>query len=415
AGKTGGSASPEAPATKLVDSLAQGDPLALYGSLAPSEFQLFEPALKRLGEATVRDAHASADQMVQDLRGAVTVKVDGVETKTKQIVANEVERVTFTAGTVTFDGDADTIVDIVMDYLEDSYEGAIPRDQLVQARSDMRDRLDLPYTIDFADLRRQARESSAPIDGVSLVSVHEAGGWYVSPLMSYADLLTGAPSGRQSGRLGDRIVAAKASASPEAAAKDLTAAVLKAVNSGFSAQADIDAIAERLPLPERRLISVYGTAYGDGSRPSQTFTVASDEFSSTQQDGQARLRIDDLQIGAISEDQGLQLYNGITIKGLCATTHSEWVEYGSSYLDPYSDPQKQSSDSDPACLDASQAAKQLGLDRLSVIAVPEGGGWFVSPIATLADAATTVSDRLVKLAEAGKLEDTFRPENWQTS
>ena len=58
------------------------------------------------------------------------------------------------------------------------------------------DELDLPYTLDFAEIRRDARDYGGRFEGVSVVSVQEPGGWYVSPLMTAADYVYQSWGGR---------------------------------------------------------------------------------------------------------------------------------------------------------------------------------------------------------------------------
>lgn len=421
ASKIGGSATPEASATKLVTSLAQADSLSIYGALAPSEFKLFEPSAKKLSEVTVKGSEHSAEQMLSELRGAVTVTTKDLKTETDSI-AEGVERVTFTDGTITFSGDEDKVVDIVMGYAEESFGDTLSEEQLREAEEDLRDSLDLPYTVDFRELSSEMRGSG--LDGVSLVSVQEGGKWFVSPLMTYADYIYLSFANNSDGgaaKLGDRVVDGKPSKSPEDAAKDLTKAVVDGVNDGFRDRADVTAIAERLPLAERRLLSIYGTEtlpmmasgnpLGDGA-----LKVIEDSFSSEQKDGQARITIEKLALGVVSEDQGEQLFNGVTITGLCAETRSEWMapDYGSfDFSDGDSSVKYEKQDSTSSgCLDDSRIAKDLGLDGVDLIALGEDGGWFVSPLGTLADAMSIVTDRVVELAEDGRLEDTFSADNY---
>ena len=50
----------------------------------------------------------------------------------------------------------------------------------------------------------------------------------------------------------------------------------------------------------------------------------------------------------------------------------------------------------------------LGAGDVDLIAVREGGGWLVSPIATIADAASIAVDSFIPYYESGALDELFR-------
>ncbi|MBD3752726.1 MAG: hypothetical protein IE935_09935, partial [Micrococcales bacterium] len=61
-----------------------------------------------------------------------------------------------------------------------------------------------------------------------------------------------------------------------------------------------------------------------------------------------------------------------------------------------------------ACLDDPAWTDRLGAGDVDLIAVREGGGWLVSPIATIADAASIAVDNFIPYYESGALDELFR-------
>ena len=85
--KIGGSASPEAAATKLLHELSNQELFALYGSLAPSEFEPFEESFKRVTAISSKDADTSINDSIAELRKIVSINAEGVKTRNEGIVA----------------------------------------------------------------------------------------------------------------------------------------------------------------------------------------------------------------------------------------------------------------------------------------------------------------------------------------
>ncbi|MHA3685231.1 variant leucine-rich repeat-containing protein [Leucobacter sp. HY1908] len=397
AGKIGGSSSPEAAATKLLHGLTNQDLLALYGSLAPSEFAPFEEPFKRVAAISSKDADTSVNDSLAELRNAITITADGIETR-NEVIAEGVERVIFSDGSITFDGDSREVGRIVAQ-LTRAYDPDATSSSMRDLEYEIADELDLPYTLDFAEIRRDARDYGGLFEGVSVVSVQEPGGWYVSPLMTIADYFY-LDAGNSDYRLGNKIIEAKPSASPEQAAEELVSAF---IGDGFSG------IAPYMPLAERRLISIYGQFPGDPFNPSESgLEVYEQQFSAKVSGDRARLTIEELSIGAESREHGFDLFNGVTITGQCAEFRSEWT-YDDS--DSYYYEEWELRDSvDSGCLSDIPLASEFGFDEIAVIAVKEGGGWFVSPLATYADALSIVTERVAQLSEDGRLTDVIEEE-----
>ena len=403
AGKVGGAPTSEAAAVKLVEGIANQDLLSLYGSFAPSEFASFEEPLKRISSAGNKDTNTSIDQTLTELRSSVSIQVDGLETRSSSL-AEGVERVIFTDGTITFDGDAAAIASAVAQLALASTPDLSDSD-IEDIEYEIESGLELPYTLDFAEIRQEAQEYGN-FEGVSLVSVQEPGGWYISPLMTGADYIYLESSRYSDYRLGDEVISAEPSATPEAAAAAIVDAIMAPSQNMFTE------IAPHLPLPERRLVSIYGQGLFDSSmmsNPDHNFEVLEQRYSSAQNGGQARLKIEELSIGSESTSHGFNLYNGITISGLCAELSNQYAyDDSDSY---YYEEWKVEESNESVCLTDIPLAQELGLNELSIIAVKEGGGWFISPIATVADAASIVSTRVAELSESGELSELLRGED----
>jgi hypothetical protein len=403
--KLGGSATPEAAATKLLTSAAKLDPLALYGSLAPSEIAPFQDPLQQLSSTSQQGSDQSVERTLRQLGDAISISVTGIETQTETIAAG-VERVIFTDGELTVDGDEDRIVALVMDLLEE-YSWDATGDDLHYFEEELRENIELPYTVDFRELRREAQGSG--FEGVSLVSVEERGGWYVSPLMTQADYvyLTSLGYGGDY-TLGTEIIAGQGSESPETAAEDLVSSFVDAI---ARSDRDFEEVAAHLPLAERRLLSIYGIGGLNALPLSPIGSAASgieileQRYSAQREGSRARISIDALEVGKRTEEHGFSLFNGVRVEGLCAETSNEWVSDVSDSF--YYELWERQGGTSTGCLDDLPVAEELGLERLAVIAVEEQGGWYVSPIATYADAAAIVAERLQQLARDGELEDLF--------
>lgn len=383
--KVGGSPTPQAAATKLVDGLTTFDPLTLFGSLAPSEISGFSTATEQLLKTSVSgEREESLQQITERLKDSVSIKTERIQTEAEKI-ADGVESVTYTAGTITVDGDEDEVIDALLEFsaLRGELTGATSSDSLEYLEDSLRDSIDLPYVFDFEEMASE--RSSLPI---SVVTVKEGGSWYVSPVLTIANQ-SYEDSARYSdvGSLGRSVVEGISSDSPEAAA-DLADAVVNG---------DLDDIAAHLPLPERRLLSIYGPVIFDDMNIdgwNRELKLESAEFSAEREGSSARLNIDDLTVSG-------SLYSGSNDKmRLKFSDHCAELELDNSYQD--------NTRRVGGCLGDLVPRKiytELGIDQLAIIAVQEGGGWFVSPLATVADISAIVSARAAELAEAGELQD----------
>lgn len=428
--KVGGSPTAEAAAEKLITSANNLDPLALYGSLAPSEFALFETTSDALLELQSDENSQSTLELIENLEREIEVTTTTpLETSATVLVEDEVERVDFVSGVIEVDGDPDVVADVLMEFFapiaQAQAEGMgypITEDELDEMRLELADTLrgELPYAIDF---------SSQPF---SLVSVHEPGGWYVSPLMSVTDQIY-IEAGGMDEALGTEVLPAaeQGASSPDAAATGLTEAIFAG---------DYDAIVKQLPLAERRVASIYAPGFFSlsGYDPSElrfamediglTLDVAT--FTSAQDGSRGRIEVTELAFTSDSEDwyTGQIVEQRITVQGTCATVQGERPgdiyseEYNHYYEDwlrdldfpgSYSDYMAQHGlgGSEPfeetACLDEQPWFADLGVSEWRIIAIEEQGSWMVSPIATVADISSIVATKIQEAADSGRLNELF--------
>ncbi len=442
AGKIGGSSSPEAAAKKLVTGVANLDPLALYGSFAPSEFAAFEPASKQALETRTDKETKSAEELLSQLKSEVKVEItEPLETENTELVEGEVERVVFTSGEIKLDGDPTKVADAIFGFygpiLEaqaESYDYSLSKRDIADMRDDLEDELkdQLPFTLDFSDLS----DLGAPRDfELSVVSVREGGSWFVSPVLTFADYAH-LQSGNSDRELGDSIIEpAKNGAKSAAEAADLlTQAVF---------DADYDAIVEQMPLPERRFFSIYGKTFmiEDAFASMSEDSELSLEESKFKQKGDdpSRVTIDQLSFStsAYSWETGEDYKQNLSFedgkKGFCMTMEGKRPTYVDIY-DEYGDlfdawlddsttrlgfeewleskgygVEEMEEFSETTCLRDVPGINldALGVDEWAVIAIEEGGAWKITPLGTVADISAIITKKIAEAAEKGKLDSLF--------
>lgn len=435
ASKLGGSSSPAAATEKLLHGAADLDPLALYGSFAPSEFSSFETASQNLLDTRSDADSKNAEQFLDDLKRELAIdETERVEFSEQELVEGSVARVTAERGVLEISGDPDTIADVIMDFygpIAEAQSEAYGYELDTNGLRDMREGIarslgeTLPYELDFAELE------------LSVVTVKEGNGWYVSPILTLADLVH-RDSGASDRLLGDEIVepASDGSQHPAEAAERLAHTI---------ADGDVDAIVEQMPVPERRLLSIYGPSLGDslGIDPGSlrdaiddgSFSLDEARFAEYIDGDIARLSIDRLAFSTRQFDEwsGAELQQDIEITGSCVAVEGERLEYIDYYAEEY-DPlwEEWFSDrsfpgtfddwlelqgfelyeitdtSEEHCLaDELPALKRLGVEDWSLVAVKEDGNWMVSPLATIADIAAISTGRVSDAAKEGRLDTLF--------
>ncbi len=407
ASRLGGASSPEAAFTKLISGVESVDPLTLYGSFAPSEVGQLKDALTKLTSAVPGGDDGAIDiqTLLSDLKSSVTITTEDLTFDTEEL-ADDVARVTWTDGSITIDGDEQKIADALVEgyapamraqFEAYGYTDTEIDELLDEAKQSAADDLDLPYTLNADDV------DSDDGQGIALVMVDEGSGWYVSPMLSYADTVYRSLVAYDSsvGRLGDEVVAGASFSTPEAAAEGLTNAVV----SG-----DIENIAAALPLAERRLASIYGPALWDTvdySSALDDLRIDSARFSSEIDGDTARVSIEDLTIsgGAYSSSVEQDLYWSWTLSGTCANWTYEYPSSTYSYRYGYSYEVEQTTGS--GCAEDVPVLDRLGVADVDLIATKENGGWFVSPTATIADAASIMVDNFMEYYQDGRLDELF--------
>ncbi|WP_166785425.1 hypothetical protein [Cryobacterium cryoconiti] len=386
--KLGGAATPEAAVEQLLTGAADLDPIAVYGALSPAEIESLKAPLERLGDVKL-DADADDDTdykaLTEELIAEITISVTDLEFSVEEI-ADGVAAVSVESGELKMDGDPETIAGLYVDLVRPQltaqltdygYSKSEIKQELADARDSAEDELTdfLPYSLTAGEMADDLGRDP------SIVAVEEDGDWFVSPLLTLGETLYQTQSESDSSVTRGSLIApsdADSFATPEEAAEGFAEAIAAYVGDG-----EASGLAAALPLPERRLMSLYGDLFeydGYGSLTLAEFSVTS------KTDGdRARMMIDE----GIFEGDGSYLPDSIEIAGVCGTISAA------------------SSSSQTGCLDEIPGLDELGVADMRVIAVREGDGWFVSPLETLFDATAIAVDNAARLSDEGKLTDIF--------
>ena len=366
--KLGGAESPQAAVTQLVDGIADRDGVAIVGVLAPSEVQPFRDASEGVGDlaSSAADGETSVDlDKLRDAFDALDVDVSGLELDVEE-VDDGLAKVSLTDGTLTVDGDAGTITDLVLDafapVLEAVGQGELSgddRDQAVQQLDSA-----LPWSVDAAQL---TFETDAGTQEPFLMAVEEDGDWYVSPLMTIGEYITVAQGGTR-GAMPDPDAATYSS--PQAAGTAFVEAIPEVVGGDVSALTDV------LSVAERRFMSVYVEAWAQGYQGSDTvLSVGSATFTSTSLDDSHALLVPD-DVSLTGDGSTLSL------SGTCVTA-----------------------DGSKNCIEDVPGLVALGFGESGLVAVKEDGSWRVSALSTLAHLYGVVTEKALELQKDGSLED----------
>ncbi|MDO4241311.1 MAG: hypothetical protein Q4C71_02115 [Microbacteriaceae bacterium] len=384
-----GSATPEDAAHKFVNgflSFNQGD---IYKSFAPSEFKSFEDSLKKLSSTSLRKGGTNIDSLGNELSSSIKISTEDLKSEQTEVIPDQVTRVTFKSGKIKISADREKLKATINKFAEANYPSAGAAnptaivDQMFppgqsERTIDIVSYGDIPFggringVVDYSP-------DKAIIGEFSLVSVKESDGkWYVSPLMTIAEMMY-VQGGHDLKNLGTRIVDAADNSSPEQAIKGLAEAV--AAQSG-SWEGYIKNIAAQLPLAERRVLSVYAVNLKvsmDNRGSNGPPHVSSQRYSSERNGSTARIKIEEI---AFSSRNGNEK---MIIQGSCVEQKRR--DYFSRH-----------------CMKDIPMATELHLDKIAAIAVEENGKWHVSAIATAADVYATATNRLVELLESGEFE-----------
>ncbi|KAB1644438.1 MULTISPECIES: hypothetical protein [unclassified Pseudoclavibacter] len=382
----GGHSSPEAAAVSLIDGLSAKNPVKLLESVAPSEAAVLTPLVQQSAtHASDSGLGAEATDVLQSLQQVVQlidVEQKDVSTRQESIADDEVSKVTFVSGTLTVSTtDEDALAQRLAD-LSNSVAAMQGRPGRQTTPEQMQRQIDLPQTIDLA---KPDEHSTLPL---SMVTVKESGKWYFSPLLTAGEAALGSyneqhPSAQvQRGRVLSAAEAPGAS-SPEEALSTTTKAVVDAMQSGR-----YDDVAKSLPTAERRAFSLYGQPFAERlGRPSSSPQVRLGQTpgSSTVSGDQARVMPD----GYVLDFPMSGQYVRLEIRQLKVTMTVQGRPVTIDFGEP---PQ----------------AGELGIDQFSFIAVKEQGGWYFSPLSTMADVTSTISGKIMRLQDEDRLDSVLQ-------
>ncbi len=420
-GAFGGAASPQAAVERTLAAAVKGDPIALLGSMAPSEISALRPTFETLATVT-DDSDVNYLELVKRIGDAGEVRMTDVTYTTAEI-ADGIAVVTATAGMITIDGDPNQLAAALVATGDEVIRAAEGGERRSSAELDasvaeytenlasaLRDAL--PYTIDLAQTADEATGGGGhAFSPWTLVTVDE-GGWYVSALLTVAELELRATSRGSSfddlssdesilaALRGNEVPSPATFASPEDAA--LGAA------QGFAqaARGDISALAATMSLPERRLIAIYGPArfdeewlWTDG--PYVDFDSVA--ISASTNGDRSEATIDDFTARYTDADD--QSHGGsLRVRGTCW----EWTRNGDSYYEEdgyYNDGVYSGS----GCFSDWPLSDRLVLDDARIVFIKEQGGWVLSPLHSAGLAAERAAIAVTQLVERGRLSELW---NW---
>ncbi|TFC27489.1 hypothetical protein E3O25_10380 [Cryobacterium sp. TMT1-3] len=385
--KLGGASSPTAAVQKLLEGTADMDLVSLYGSLSPAEIESFKAPIDQLGTMAMDDENGDPVDMpalINTVVDSLNITLTGLELESEDI-EDGVAVVTITAGEMTMNGDAETITDAYLEVVapqlrlqqqsfgyDDSDTDAMIADLRESSIDELNDML--PFTQSAADLAEELGHDAA------VVTVREGGSWYVSPLLTAGEnLLQGGSQTRGSLVAADDVAAFDTG---DAAAEGFAEAVI-----AFGENGDYGDLAAVLPESERRFLSLYGDALmpTDGGGDYDNLTITDFAVTPQVEGTTARLDIDSIVI----EGDGYDWPYRTEFSGVCVTTDSGYSSFD-------------------GCLDDVPAMKELGAGSWRVLAVQEQGGWFVSPLRTIADVTGIAVEKLVKLSQDGELDRLYQ-------
>jgi hypothetical protein len=368
-------ASPTAAVNRFVDGLQHKDGLAMLGSVSPAEMQPFKQMAADLDKNTAATPDPTTTKALMDAFNSVSIKVDGLQTK-EESLDNGLAKVTFTAGTLTIDGDVNQIADaFVAATANNPALGATGLQDTSAMRQTLVDSLTgkLPYTVDIAT--DWAANGEAPY----LVTVHEGHGWYVSPLMTLGEYLTQS-KGVQRGAMPKAADIAHPS-SPADAAKQLAAAIPAFVSG------DSGPLVSVLPEAERRFVAVYLLPVLDDGKPNDPST-------------QLTLTASDFDVADQTADRASVLPTNLAYT-LVQGGVSGTISYDGDCLAIAPD----GNSSGGGCISDLPLLGDFGLGHPALVSVHENGGWYVSFVGTLADWTGKVANASAQLKAEGKLDD----------
>lgn len=391
-----GARSAQGATEKFLSSVATFDVMGAALALAPSEAAMFKDAAEHLlsddfGRPPTSSAIPSLKEGLDHATAALDVEFEDLEYSTEKVV-DEVELVTIESGTMIFDGDEAELrtalaeIGAALTYEQELASGASEEEAAAAANEAFKDEpvnVDLPYRY---DIEQGGPDGEAALPGgLQFVSVHEGSGWYVSGIMTAAQIITKLGMGLSGSsdafpELPANHLAEQAGApTPEDAGLVLVESVGEYL--GSPTQSTMDAVAGAFITPERRLLSLYLLPLAqhslEGASPSNaTFTVTGGGFRTVTAHGETMILPDKLELanGASST---------LTLDGYCQSVDT----------------------SPPDCLTDWKGFSALGLDELGLVVKQEEGGWVVSVMQTIGLATKVAADNYIRLRDEGRLDE----------
>ncbi|KAB1640931.1 hypothetical protein [Gulosibacter chungangensis] len=394
-GKFGGARTPEAAVENYLSSVASFNIVDAALGTAPSEREIFQDAVLQIRDAGLGEAEGDGEREIpsifdslKDAQSALKITRDGFEYETEELVEG-VEVVNITEGVITFDGDEEAFKEALVNLARGMrYEAEVssgtPEDEALDLAFEMTDAdLDVEFPYEY-DLAKGNDDLQAFPEGLSMVTVQEGSGWYVSQIMTGIHLaatgLGTSLTGSEGWPIGDTVIDAQPAESPAAAGMQFADGLANYFSmAGGVSGVDTELGISTLTEAERTVASLYllpwlqGFAESSAGGASFEYEVSGD-FEEFEFGGKTMVLPDGL---AISYDGDTAL----EVDGYCASVLREEV----------------------GCLTDWDAYSQLGWDQLGLVVVQEGGGWLVSPYQTVEIFLETGVDRYLELREDGDL------------
>lgn len=395
-GKFGGARSPEAAVENYLSSAASFNIVDTALGTAPSEREIFQDAVLQIRDAGLGEAEGDGDRAIpsitdslSDLQSAVNVSRDGFEYETEEL-AEGVEVVNITEGVITFDGDEDAFKEALVNLARGiRYEAEISsgtsESEALDLAFEVTDEdleVEFPYEYDIAEGNDDVQ---ALPEGLSMVTVQEGSGWYVSQIMTGIHLaatgLGTSLTGSEGWQIGDQVLDAQPAESPEAAGLQFTEGLANYFSmAGGVSGVDVELGISSLTEAERTVASLYllplleSFASSSSSGASFEYEISGD-FEELEFGGKTMILPDGLAIAYDGE-------TALEVDGYCAGVLG----------------------SEQACLTDWAAYSELGWDQLGIVVVQEDDGWLVSPYQTVEIFLETGVDRYLELREEGNLD-----------
>ena len=411
--KLGGASTPQAAVENLLAGLESQDKVALYGALSPVDTNYLGSVtggLTKHFEGQL-DSKKTSDA-AGDYLEAFSLTSKDVSYEVEQIT-DDYARVTITEGSFVLDADTDKLVAATVALLEStkgtkleelvtSTGGTYPTE--AELREDITASIEETFPFEFtaADLVLDTTGLSSYLNvpdldsllgGADLaipepteiplyfVAAKEDGNWFVSPLLTGADIQASAM-----GLATDytKITNASYADTPEQAGSDLVASFKTALT-----ELDFSGTSAHLVEAERRTaIATQSLPLNDYERQQfeeviSALDISDATFSVDRTEGDiAYLKLDSFEIAGEIEGSSMS----VSLSSDCTDISAEGMEMS-------------------VCLADVPAALELGLDQIRLIAVKESGGWVIGSSQSAMDSVGVIGANVLRLADEGKLTD----------